>query len=119
MPAAIHTESEAVSLQTDGIHYLGVRAAKGHLVQVHVGAVGKVKFPFGFSSSPIVLDCCGSAGWDIGICHSARPVAGKIGEQVFPHIFVLRPNQAEAEQKVRKVKAGFSLISVFRITVRF
>ena len=78
MPAAIHAESEAVSLQPDGIHHLGVRAAEGHLVQVHVGAVGKVKFPFGFSSPLSFLVASVLQAGVLGFVIPPGPVAGKV-----------------------------------------
>ncbi len=112
-----HTEGETVPLQTDIAENSGVRAARRHLLKVHIAAVCKVQLCL------FIYDASSPLPFTVSVIEalviSPGPVAGKVFEQVFAHIFVLRPDEAEAEQKGAEGEGGISLISVFLTSVFF
>ena len=78
IPSAIGAERKSVSFQADGIDHFRIRAAERHLIQVHIRAICKIKFFFGFdhllSFMVLVILQAGILSFIVTPC----PVAGKV-----------------------------------------
>lgn len=96
---AASAEGQPVILHTDDPDHTGIWTSECHLIQIHVRPVCKIQLLaqlvrlLSFRLSPTIQT------WVIRPVIAPRPITGKVFQQMFPHIFVLWSDQAEAKQK--------------------